>query len=68
MLRRDSGPAGWIELPMGRVALEGWELFEGDPESPHMCRGWFRIGHFERLDVDQDYRHEGEQDGTDGAE
>ena len=42
MLRRDSGPSGWIELPMGRVALEGWELFEGDPDSPHMCRGWFR--------------------------
>ena len=42
MLRRDSGPSGWIDLPRGRYELEGWEVFEGNPDSPHMCRGWFR--------------------------
>lgn len=42
MFRRDSGPSGWVDLAGGRIALDGWEVFEGDPESPHMCRGWFR--------------------------
>ena len=42
MLQRDSGPSGWTDLPTGRYELDGWEVFEGDPESPHMCRGWFR--------------------------
>ena len=42
MLRRDSGPSGWADLNATRYELDGWELFEGDPASPHMCRGWFR--------------------------
>ena len=42
MLRRDSGPSGWVDLPTARSELDGWEVFEGDPASPHMCRGWFR--------------------------
>jgi hypothetical protein len=41
-LTRDAGPSGWIDLGAGRYALDGWELFEGDADSPHMCRGWFR--------------------------
>jgi hypothetical protein len=42
MLRRESGPLGWTDLPTGRYEVDGWEVFEGDPDSPHMCRGWFR--------------------------
>ena len=43
MLERASGPSGWVELDGGRYEIDGWELFEGDDESPHMCRGWFRF-------------------------
>jgi len=42
MLHRDSGPSGWVDLSTSRYALDGWEVFEGDPDSPHQCRGWFR--------------------------
>ena len=42
VLTRTSGPSGWAEHNGTRTAVAGWELFEGDPESPHMCRGWFR--------------------------
>ena len=41
-LTRDAGPAGSIEQYGIHFAVDGWELFEGDPGSPHMCRGWFR--------------------------
>jgi hypothetical protein len=42
MLTRDAGPSGWIDLGATRYEIDGRELFEGDPASPHMCRGWFR--------------------------
>jgi hypothetical protein len=41
-LTRDAGPSGSIEQNGIHFAVDGWELFEGDPGSPHMCRGWFR--------------------------
>jgi hypothetical protein len=41
-LTRSSGPCGWTELDGQRYELDGWELFEGDPSSPHLCQGWFR--------------------------
>ena len=41
-LTRSSGPCGWTELDDRRYELDGWELFEGDPASPHLCQGWFR--------------------------
>jgi hypothetical protein len=42
VLIRDAGPSGRIDLAGIRYEIDGWELFEGDPTSPHMCRGWFR--------------------------
>jgi hypothetical protein len=42
MLQRDAGPSGWVDWPKRRYELDGWEVFEGDPASPHQCRGWFR--------------------------
>ena len=42
MLERESGPSGWAEIGGSRYRIEGWEIFEGDEASPHMCRGWFR--------------------------
>lgn len=41
MLEREAGPSGWVELEGTRYQVDGWELFEGDETSPHMCRGWF---------------------------
>jgi len=41
-LTRSSGPCGWTEVGGQRYELEGWELFEGDAASPHLCQGWFR--------------------------
>jgi hypothetical protein len=41
-LTRSSGPCGWTELAGHRFELEGWEIFEGDATSPHLCQGWFR--------------------------
>jgi hypothetical protein len=42
MLERESGPSGWAQINGDRIEIDGWELFEGDEASPHMCRGWFR--------------------------
>jgi hypothetical protein len=42
MLEREAGPSGWVEVAGQRHRIDGWELFEGDEASPHMCRGWFR--------------------------
>jgi hypothetical protein len=42
MLEREAGPTGWIEVGGQRFEVDGWEIFEGDESSPHMCRGWFR--------------------------
>jgi hypothetical protein len=42
MLERESGPSGWAQIGSERIGIDGWELFEGDEASPHMCRGWFR--------------------------
>ena len=42
MLRRDSGPSGWLDQNATGYERDGWESFEGDPASPHMCRGWLR--------------------------
>lgn len=44
MLEREAGPSGWVDLDGARYQVEGWELFEGDEQSPHMCRGWFGFG------------------------
>jgi hypothetical protein len=41
-LTRSSGPCGWTEIGGQRFELDGWELFEGDAASPHLCQGWFR--------------------------
>jgi hypothetical protein len=41
-LERDAGPSGWTEFAGERIELDGWEIFEGDEDSPNMCRGWFR--------------------------
>jgi hypothetical protein len=41
-LTRDSGPCGIAEIGGTQVELDGWELFEGDESSPHLCQGWFR--------------------------
>ena len=41
-LTRASGPCGIAEIAAERFPIEGWELFEGDPSSPHLCQGWFR--------------------------
>jgi hypothetical protein len=42
MLEREAGPSGWAQIGGERIRIDGWELFEGDDTSPHMCRGWFR--------------------------
>jgi len=42
MLERESGPSGWAKMGSERIQIDGWEIFEGDESSPHMCRGWFR--------------------------
>ena len=42
MLERESGPSGLLVIGEQRFEIDGWELFEGDTDSPHMCRGWFR--------------------------
>jgi hypothetical protein len=42
LLQRDAGPSGWTEFAGQRIGLDGWEIFEGDPDNPNMCRGWFR--------------------------
>ena len=42
MLHRDTGPSGWTAFNTTRHELSGWEVFEGNPDSPHQCRGWFR--------------------------
>jgi hypothetical protein len=42
MLQRESGPSGWAQIGGDRIQVDGWEIFEGDDNSPHMCRGWFR--------------------------
>lgn len=41
-LTRASGPCGTVEIGGDQVEIEGWELFEGDETSPHLCQGWFR--------------------------
>lgn len=41
-LMRDSGPCGIAEIGEQRFEIEGWEIFEGDESSPHLCQGWFR--------------------------
>ena len=43
VLERAAGPSGWVEIDGQRHEVDGWELFEGDENSPHMCRGWFRL-------------------------
>jgi hypothetical protein len=40
-LNRSSGPRGFTDIDGRRFQLGGWELFEGDPASPHQCQGWF---------------------------
>ena len=41
-LTRDAGPSGWTEFNGAEFDITGWEIFEGDPADPNMCRGWFR--------------------------
>ena len=41
-LTRDSGPCGIAEIGGATFEIEGWEIFEGDESSPHLCQGWFR--------------------------
>ena len=41
-LTRDSGPSGVAEIRGERFEIDGWEVFEGDESSPHLCQGWFR--------------------------
>jgi hypothetical protein len=48
MLERESGQSGWAQIESDRIKVDGWEIFEGDESSPHMCRGWFRY-HAESL-------------------
>ena len=43
MLERDAGPAGWADVSGKLCAIDGWELFEGDAESPHEGWGWLRF-------------------------
>jgi hypothetical protein len=40
-LGRISGPSGTAIFEGRKWVLGGWEFFEGDPESPHQCIGYF---------------------------
>jgi len=40
-LRRTSGPHGTAYQGDTTTLLEGWELSEADPISPHEYQGWF---------------------------
>jgi hypothetical protein len=42
MLTRDERSFGSIEHDSRHSAVDGCDLFEGDPKSPQMCRGWFQ--------------------------
>jgi hypothetical protein len=42
MLTRDERSFGSIEHDSRHSAVDGCDLFEGDPKSPQMCRGSFQ--------------------------
>ena len=42
LLRRTAGPHGTAHHGDTTTLLEAWELWEGDPDLPHECQGWFR--------------------------